>query len=42
MKNKNYIILAIGGLLIGMILSSILQLLNIPNIFTVILQAIFG
>lgn len=42
MENKKYITFAVCGLLIGMILSSILQLFNIPNIFTVILKAIFG
>lgn len=42
MKNQKNILIFVIALLCGMLLSSVLDVLNIPNIFTVILKAIFG
>lgn len=42
MKNKKTILLCLCGVVVGMLLSSILYHLGIPNMVTLLLEAIFG
>ena len=42
MNNKKAILICVCGVIVGMLLSSILTYCNVQNVFTILMETIFG